>query len=192
MYISTQKKGYSLIEVLVAISILLLSIVGPMTIAVKGLQASLHASEKATAIFLAQEGIEAFISARNDAAIAAVRSGDLTVSWDWVGNIDASCFTAVGCNLDFRNANPLGTIQSCSNIESCRLFYDATDIRARYSLNSTGAIASPYIRTIVLSYDNTPNNRGIQIKSTVSWNSTLFNNQTQDVTLIGTMFSLYE
>jgi len=75
MTIYKYTKGYSLIEVLVAISILLIALVGPMTIAAKGIQSSIFVREQTIAISLAQEGIEAFIAARNDAALQALHAG---------------------------------------------------------------------------------------------------------------------
>ncbi len=186
------KNGYSLVEALVAIAVLLLALVGPITIASKGIQSSYYAKEQATAVFLAQEGIEAFISMRNDAAIAAVADGDLSKSWDWVSSVDASCFSSNGCNVDFSSNNPLSTIQSCVNEEDCRLHYDPSDIRAKYSLSSAGGSPSPYIRKIFLTYDSAPGNNGIVIKSTVSWNARLFKGDSQNVTLYSSVFNLYE
>jgi prepilin-type N-terminal cleavage/methylation domain-containing protein len=187
-----KNEGYSLVEVLVAIAILLLALVGPMTIAAKGIQSARYAKEQTTAIFLAQEGIEAFLSARNSAAIEAVNNGDISTSWDWVSGIDASCFAATGCNIDFATDDPLGTVQSCAREENCRLYYDESDTRARYSLSSSGGTQSQYIRKIVLVYDSTPGNKGVQIESTVSWSASLFSDQVQDVTLSSAMFSIYE
>jgi prepilin-type N-terminal cleavage/methylation domain-containing protein len=192
MYNQKYTTGYSLVEVLVAIAILLLALVGPMTIASKGLQSARFAKEQTTAVFLAQEGIEAFLSARNEAAITAVNTGDISTSWDWVAGIDANCFAATGCNIDFDNHDALDTVQSCATEENCRLYYDDSDNRARYSLSPAGGTLSPYIRKIFLTYDSTPGNKGVQIKSVVSWDSGLFQNQTQSVTLTGAMFSLYE
>ena len=62
-------KGYSLVEVLVAIAILMLAIVGAMTIASKGLQSSFYAREQNIAFFLAQEGTEAVMTIRNEFAL---------------------------------------------------------------------------------------------------------------------------
>lgn len=50
--------GFTLIETLVAVSILLLAIAGPLTIAARGLFAASAVKNQTVAFFLAQEGIE--------------------------------------------------------------------------------------------------------------------------------------
>lgn len=52
------KKGFTLIETLVAISILLIAVVGPLTISASSLQSSLNVRNQITASYLAEEGIE--------------------------------------------------------------------------------------------------------------------------------------
>jgi prepilin-type N-terminal cleavage/methylation domain-containing protein len=58
MHSSTKQKGFTLVETLVAISILMLAILGPLSIASAGLRNSLYAKDQITAFYLAQEGIE--------------------------------------------------------------------------------------------------------------------------------------
>ena len=58
IYLQDKQKGFSLVETLVAISILLIVIVGPMTISMSTAKSSSFASEQVQAFFLAQEGLE--------------------------------------------------------------------------------------------------------------------------------------
>lgn len=51
-------KGFTIVETLVAVAILMISIAGPLTIAQKGLMAALYARDQVTASFLAQELME--------------------------------------------------------------------------------------------------------------------------------------
>lgn len=53
-----QKKGFTLIETLVAIAILVTGVIGPLSIAYQGVSLSLLARDQITASFLAQEGLE--------------------------------------------------------------------------------------------------------------------------------------
>ncbi|MFT7507731.1 MAG: prepilin-type N-terminal cleavage/methylation domain-containing protein [Acidimicrobiales bacterium] len=191
-------KGYSLVEVLVALSILLLALTGPMVIAMKGLQSSYYAREKVAATYLAQEGIEAFIAMRNDATLAAINANSLSTSWSWIqpgtrnSNLN-SCFTATGCNTDYTDQNPINRLEACTASGSnCRLYYDEDNSRARYSLSSAGqnAVLSPFTRVITIMND--PSGRGIQITATVSWVSQLFAGQTQSIALTSSLFSVYE
>ena len=50
--------GFTLIESLVAITILVTAILGPMTIAATGISSAIYARDQETAFFLAQEGLE--------------------------------------------------------------------------------------------------------------------------------------
>ena len=82
MYIIKKtEKGYSLVEVLIAVSILMLAIVGPLTIAAKSLQSAQYARQQTTAFFLAQEGITAVNTFRNWYALQAYIGS--TDPWDW-------------------------------------------------------------------------------------------------------------
>jgi prepilin-type N-terminal cleavage/methylation domain-containing protein len=54
----TNKKGFTLIETLVAISILMIAIAGPLTVAHKGYTSAIDAKNQSVAINLAQEGME--------------------------------------------------------------------------------------------------------------------------------------
>ncbi len=54
----TNKRGFTLIETLVAISILMIAIAGPLTVAHKGYTSSIDAKNQSIAINLAQEGME--------------------------------------------------------------------------------------------------------------------------------------
>lgn len=58
--------GFTLIESLVAISILLLSISAPLTIASKGLASSFFARDQITAFYLAQDAVEYIRNARDN------------------------------------------------------------------------------------------------------------------------------
>jgi len=196
MNTKNKTSGYSLVEALVAISILLLALVGPMTIAAKGIQSSSFVREQTVAIFLAQEGLEAFTAARNDITLAAASGGDFSGVWtDFRTMInDSQCriSSGSGCNVDFSTTNPLlsgGTSVPCAADGSgCELYFDETNARAKYSLDSNDP-QSPYVRVIEI-IDVAGG--GLQIESTVLWNSRLFGSQQQNVTLTTALFNLYE
>lgn len=62
---SKKQKAFTLIETLVAISILMISIAGPLTVASKGYTSALDARNQSVAIYLAQEGLE-YLSYQKD------------------------------------------------------------------------------------------------------------------------------
>lgn len=204
MKFHTNKNGYSLVEVLVAITILMLAIVGPLTIAARGLQSSQFAKDQTTAFLLAQEGIEAFVAIRNQEIISGVKNGDLSIVWDWVDKPSLDpCFINdsvtfisdgdVGCNVDFHDAtlSDGNSIADCSNLSDCLLDYDETpNIRAPFHLNDgTTDNDSKYTRVITL---ENVDDKELKITSTVSWAASVYGGTTEDVELTSYIYKLYE
>jgi len=81
-------RGFTIIETLVAISILMLSIVGPLTVSQKSLSASLYAKDQVIASFLAQDAMEYLKNIRDGEGYS-----DLM---DTVGG----CIISNPCNID--------------------------------------------------------------------------------------------
>lgn len=73
--------GFTLIETVVAISVLMLGVVGPLSLAQRNLKASRSASDRLVASFLAQEGIEAVRSA------IANNSADTSDPSEWLDGV---------------------------------------------------------------------------------------------------------
>jgi len=147
--------GFSLVEVLVAISILLIATVGPMTIAAQALKSAQYSREQNTAFFLAQEGIEAVILLRNEAGIAHTRNPASVSSSAWIStSVDNACIiNSQGCGLSFNSVtNPTPTLVTCttSSNNPCRLYFNANAARARYTHSSSQAVLTPYRRHIYI------------------------------------------
>lgn len=152
----TRKKisihAFSLVEVLVAVSILLLFIVGPMGIAVQSSRGIEYSNEQATAFFLAQEGLELAQNARDHLVIEG-RLGITADPWgdftDTTGDF-GTCYTnGQGCALKLVDTGS-GDIDSVSAAPctgaSCRLYV--------YMIDDGGEPADP-------SPNNTPRMRFI-------------------------------
>ncbi|MCA9355357.1 prepilin-type N-terminal cleavage/methylation domain-containing protein, partial [Candidatus Kaiserbacteria bacterium] len=65
-YFRSQQEGFSLVETLVAITILLIVVVGPMKIIISASNSTSFSGEQVVAFFLAQEGAEIAQKARDD------------------------------------------------------------------------------------------------------------------------------
>lgn len=185
MNFHSQQKGYSLVEVLVAVSILLIAIVGPLTIASKGLKNASSAKSQNTAFFLAQEGLEAVVKAREDNALKVFTGGGSDV-WDEVEALDGGdnnnlCTEADPCGVDV--ANDMSLFQCSSG--TCDLYLYDTG-RARYS-HTVGGTATNFHREIILSVNG---NDSIHVRSIVSWSSDLSNPDTQ-VELSMYLYNIY-
>jgi prepilin-type N-terminal cleavage/methylation domain-containing protein len=103
MHSITKQKGFTLVETLVAISILMLAILGPLSIASAGLRNSLYARDQITAFYLAQEGIEYVRYERDDTYLQGADDG--SDPYGWLGeDLVNKCFTDDlgdhGCVID--------------------------------------------------------------------------------------------
>jgi len=83
-------KGFTLIETLVAITILMISIVGPLTIAQKSLTAATIAKDQVIASFLAQELMEQIKNDRDNTAFGTWAAAAATCSTKCVLNVQTA------------------------------------------------------------------------------------------------------
>ena len=168
-------KGYSLIEVLVAVAILLIAIVGPMTIAATGLKNVQFAREQNIAIFLAQEGIEKVHQSRDEHYLDFFfgSSGD---DWqDFVDDITASnaCGNANGCIFGFRSITPI----TCSPQSRCDIERGPIDGLVVYTRADDSDADDPSTLTetpyrLNVFVDENPSGSGVlHVTSRVTWDS---------------------
>jgi len=98
------RAGFSLIEALVAIAILLLALIGPFTIATKGLVSANFARDQVTAFYLAQEATEIIRSKRDNNVLGGK---------EWTDKLD-ECFDKE-CTVDAtKNIDSGSAIKKCT------------------------------------------------------------------------------
>ncbi|KKR45379.1 MAG: hypothetical protein UT90_C0003G0002 [Parcubacteria group bacterium GW2011_GWA1_40_21] len=126
-------KGFTLIETLVAISILMVAVASPLTIAQKGLASAIYAKDQIIASYLAQDAIEYIINA-SDKNVADGKG--------WLLGISDNCGTACAVNTRIDSG-----IASCAGTCDALNYNESTNI---YSHDSTGGDnkASPFTRTV--------------------------------------------
>lgn len=169
-YIYTQA-GFSLVEVLVAISLLLLVIVGPLKILTKANNTTAFATEQTTAWFLAQEGLELAQQGR-DGYLLRYFNNPASMSNPWrqfqTGTY-SECFRPNGCGIVTRNDGSV-VVTSCSGT-ACLLYLDTSDNsttgRASYQ-HVVNASPQPFTRVITMSTSSTAIGE-IAATSTVTW-----------------------
>jgi prepilin-type N-terminal cleavage/methylation domain-containing protein len=174
-------RGFTLVETLVAITVLLIAILAPMRIVSQSIKAATFSREQLTAVFLAQEALEAVQRDRDNSAIA---SPDDT--WGWFGALPSACTDGdTGCDYDAVNE----TFVPC-NGDACRLYFDedAGD-GFFYSHDDSGGITSPFTRTLFLSEDNQTGEA--EVTAVVSWYSSIVDD-TVNVTIRTELFDQYE
>ncbi len=193
MYISSQRKkgerGFTLVETLVAVLILMMVIIGPMTIASRGIQGSYFANEQVTAVFLAQEAMESIQQLRDDNALEVFEGGS-TESWEWYDDLESSCKNTGangGCDYNIL----MGTYHSCATESNCKLeMYtgSAEAIKYGYGNLPDWNTNSPYTRKIQI---GTEVGGGVPVMVTVSWTSHLFSSSVREVTLQTWIYDQY-
>lgn len=189
------QNGYSLVETLIAVAILMLAIVGPMTIAAKSIQSAQYSLQQNTAFFLAQEGISMINTIRNDSLLEYLH-GDRNDPWRWArqnNNPLSACFRANerGCNIDYSTDVLLDNVVSCNNGNNCQMHYTTDFVRSPYN-NIGQGVASPYTRTIVLErIDHNGDDDEVKVEVTVEWESALLG-QARSVTLTTHLFNFYK
>ncbi len=175
------QKGFSLVEVLVAVTILLLVVTGPMTIRTRTTQSTTCATEQATALCLAQEGLELVQMWRDREVLQAFRAEypgggtDVNAMTDFDTYL-ANCLGSNVCGLYIGSAASPGISQvSCNgvNITNCKLYThtSASTIRPVYTHVSTGS-STPYTRTVnITRIPATGQVREYRVSSVVMWRS---------------------
>lgn len=183
------QSGFSLIEVLVAISLLLIALVGPMTFFARSSQSTEVANDRAIATFLAQEGAELIQKMRDDRTLEFFTTPEED-GWsspngdNFLADV-SECIDPNRCGVSINDTGGVDVI-SCSG-NSCLLLYDENAGRARYNHNSGDT--TPYTRTIQLRSDPA-DNREVEITSRVEWDSTSLI-ETQSVEVQTTVFNVY-
>ena len=153
------ERGYSFVEVLVAIAILLVGLVGPLTIASTGLKNATFAREQNIAFFLAQEGIEGIVYLREEAGLENLENDSLS-TWDWVDRLPDACFTGSRCAMDITRF----VVYECRPIAMCDLYlYDTGSVRYRHTV---GGDDTPYRRML---FFESVDAHTLRVQSVVTW-----------------------
>ncbi len=157
-----KEKGFTLVETLVAIFILVVSITGPMAAAQNSLRASFLARDQVVAYYLAQESIEYIKNAKDGLAVRGV-------DWKTLGKFpDCLSENNKQCDIDSLGNTKVCGVGSIEGDLKCKeLNIDVSN--GFFVPNSSGG-NSKYIRSIFM------NNVGDETEVTVviEWRTNLF------------------
>jgi prepilin-type N-terminal cleavage/methylation domain-containing protein len=172
-YNTSQQSGFSLVETLVAITILLIVITGPMSISSSTAKSTSFASEQVVAFFLAQEGAEIAQRARDDLYLQNFPS-DLQQGWDdftteTTGGPMEFCYTTNGCGLELNTDTEATLIApfECSG-DACRLYTGTLGERAYYTHEDVDNDKTIYSRVVTMEVVGTDLDE-VHVVSTVTW-----------------------
>ncbi len=180
-----QKKGFTLVETLVAITVLLLVIIGPMTVAQKGIQNAYYANEQIVGVFLAQEAIESVRALRDEEALNAYQ--DYIVgnpgaeTWDW---IPVECLSE-DCAFVPDSVTPIIPCTD-TDVGSCEIW---KNVDTGSYTHVSGDADTPFTRTIRL--EEFPG--GIaEVTVNVTWNAKIFGGTDRSVQLQTWLYDHYQ
>jgi len=137
--ITTAVRGFTLIETLVAVLLLVSAIAGPLTLAAKGLSAALIARDQMVAFYLAQDAVEYVRYVRDSNKLSSAPSG-------WLAGLSL-CIGTSGCTIDPTS----GTIAACGTSCPYLLKYDDGANHKYFTYDSQGTqTPQRFLRTITL------------------------------------------
>ena len=167
-------RAFTLIEAMVAVTIVTLAVAGPLFTAGRAIVAAQISRQQLTASYLAQEGIEYLRAMRDNEYLAAYQIGGTTISTvAWTNFLSGSgagsvaqCRTTT-CTLDPTRSMGTGSgfsLEPCSG-GSCTPLYLTNGVYSQQS-GIAGAVQTPFTRTIqAIDVSGTDE----RIVSTVSW-----------------------
>ncbi len=172
----SQQQGFTIIETLVAITILMIAIVGPLTIAHKGLQAANQARDQIVASYLAQDAIE---------YVRNVKENNIRAGRYWLTGFAGCISTSVEnplayCTLDTVNGHPEAVVPTgiTTGISSCAGTSCALYKRGEgYTTVSNGTVPQFSRFLYLVGNQASPVNEAKAIV-TITWNNGTMTNQT--------------
>lgn len=155
----TIKKGFSLIETIIAISIFTIVITGPLTLSSRSLKAASAAKNNFIASMLAQEGIE---------LIRSYRINNVLQGQTWMNDlIDAtpSCRLSPGCYVDSKTLRTTGQTQNF-DAKHCPSTCPVMLVDSNGIYNYSSGTASIFTRDILM---NEVNQNMVRVIVTITW-----------------------
>jgi prepilin-type N-terminal cleavage/methylation domain-containing protein len=168
--------GFTLIETMVAITIVTLSIAGPLYTASRAIVAAENARDQLIASYLAQEGIEYVRMMRDDEYLAAYQTGGAGVSstaWNNFLNDQSppdtfsilQCRAPKVCALDPVQGSGSPLASCTGNNCTAPLYLLVNGVYSQQ--NITGSTKTPFVRSVQATDISATDER---IVSTVKWN----------------------
>lgn len=172
-------RGFTILETLVAIAILVIAITGPMVFAQQSLRAARLSRDQVTAFYLAQDAIEFAKHIRDENSLTDFRS-------NWLVGLE-ECFATDadpdigGCQIsasEWSGGSTGGAVDACPNSAICPLYEQDTNGGAGrlYGIFGGGASQSRFSRRVKIMTpegdDPAVETEEVIVEVRVSWNTT--------------------
>ena len=139
------KNGFTIVETLVAITVLMIAISGPLVVASKGLFGATLSKNQMIASYLAQESMEVVKNKRDNNISSGAVGG-------WLGGL-GTCTNSSPCDAGgIGNASGLQLIIPCSGAP-CQIYVRTYG----YSHANSSSVASPFTRKFYIHAPNSVN-----------------------------------
>lgn len=163
-----KNRGFTLIETLIAITILIMAVTGAFAAAQNGLSSAVFSKDQVIAFYLAQEGVEFVRNARDENGLSSSCNGSAC----WLNGIASGpgdpCYSGA-CKVDPLQGS--GQITSCNG--DCPVLKLDSNGFYTYS-NSNNTTPTIFTRTIIVTRLS---DHEARISSTVSWSKGLIPRQ---------------
>ena len=158
--------GFSLIETLVAIIILITALLGPLTLAIYSIRNASLSQNEIIAYNLAQEAMELVRNQRDTNFIAGLGA-------TWASQGLAACFSGGGCGVEALT----GSFQTCSVLNNCIIKFDSTSGLYGHTTGSDTIFTRQILMNDVDDYDSPHDGviDEVKVTVTVSWPERLYN-----------------
>ena len=170
--------GFTLIETLVAVTLLAVAVVAPMTLTAKSLSTAYYARDQITASYLAQEAVE---------AVRAVRDGNvlrtaLGIPTDLLEGDASDPKTQIPIGRNFRIDTRDNSIVLCTGGSGDECPFLQTDPTSSFYGYDDGWTNTKFRRTVIAEFltnpeDGTENRDEVRLSVTVSWKTGTYNNR---------------
>lgn len=182
---SSPRRGFSLVESIVAIAILAVVVTAPLTLAQRSLNASAYAKDQVTAFYLAEEALE---------YVRNVRDGNNLSGASWLAGL-STCLNQL-CGLDVTADNSsYQRIFACASVSDCALTFNPGSgiygVRRDGSGNPDSANGwqnSPFTRVMRVSSPVAGSGDEAEVEVAVSWKTGLL---AKSITLRSKIFNWF-
>lgn len=168
MFILSKKnnRAFTLVEAMVAVSVLMMAVIGPLTIAQKGLSSAIYSKDQMIASYLAQDAIEYIKNIRDN-------NGIMGISSDWLYTLENCVQTVSSLEETINRVCSIDTTKSYSSSNnilsgSNSLYIKSIGNLIIYTLDTTGNTKSRFTREVNIRRKNNNDEAFITVK--VYWN----------------------